>query len=237
MAKKGTLDHPKTLTLAAELRVEPWAALGLLEALWHFTAQYARRGDIGKHLDQLIADGCRWKGKPERMIAALVKTGWLDENEEHRLVVHDWAAHCEDLVRKNLAYNGECFVDGREPYGRKVTNQVQNASDFRENGMSTEGGVSRKEGATEGGVSRKPHDARDTGARSQSHPIQSNPIREITVEVPATKAPEVRKRKRGRFTGLSLDELRRMKSDPNTPHSDLRDIGDAIAAHAEGVSA
>ena len=31
------------------------AAVGLLEMLWHFTAHYAKRGDVGRHPDLAIA--------------------------------------------------------------------------------------------------------------------------------------------------------------------------------------
>ena len=43
MALRGTLTHWKTRLLANELGVSPAHALGLLEALWHVTAEVLRR--------------------------------------------------------------------------------------------------------------------------------------------------------------------------------------------------
>lgn len=101
--KRGTPDHPKTAALAQALDVHRLTAIGLLEQLWHWTARYAPRGDIGRWPAQTIAQGLYWDGEPEKLERALIDSGWLDEDPEHRLLVHDWAQHADDAVKKSLA--------------------------------------------------------------------------------------------------------------------------------------
>lgn len=113
--KRGTIDHPKTAMLADTLGLELFAAVGLLECLFHFTAQYARRGDIGRYPDKIIAQRCFWTTGPETLVSALVKCRWLDEHPEHRLTVHDWHAHADNTVRTALTRNGEVFWNGEPP--------------------------------------------------------------------------------------------------------------------------
>lgn len=113
--KRGTIDHPKTAMLADMLGLELFAAVGLLECLFHFTAQYARRGDIGRYSDKIIAQRCFWVKEPETLVSALVKCRWLDEHPEHRLTVHDWHTHADNTVRTALTRNGEVFWNGEPP--------------------------------------------------------------------------------------------------------------------------
>lgn len=110
--KRGTPLHPKTRRLARRLELPRYAVVGLLELLWHFTAQFARRGDVGRYADVDLADALAWDREPAELITALVETGWLDEHPEHRLVVHHWHDHADEAVRKALQRAGEDFVDG-----------------------------------------------------------------------------------------------------------------------------
>lgn len=123
--KRGTIDHPKTAMLADTLGLELFAAVGLLECLFHFTAQYARRGDIGRYPDNLIAQRCFWKREPETLVSALVKCRWLDEHPEHRLIVHDWHDHADNTVRMALTRRGEVFWNGEPP--RRAKDEDGNA--------------------------------------------------------------------------------------------------------------
>lgn len=102
--KRGTIDHPKLRALVAALCVTGrYQAVGILESLWHFTALYAWRGDVGKHSDAAITEWIGWTGSPDSLISALVKTGWLERTDTPaRLVVHDWAEHCDDAVRMRM---------------------------------------------------------------------------------------------------------------------------------------
>ena len=90
-------------------------AVGLLELLWHFTAKYSPQGDVGKWDDQAIAEQLYWEGDPSTLIGALVACGWVDEDERHRLIVHDWSEHADEAVHFRLAKSRLRFADGRAP--------------------------------------------------------------------------------------------------------------------------
>lgn len=100
--KRGTPNHPKTYALANALGVEVWAAAGLLECLWHFTARYSPRGDIGRWPDARIAADVGWKGDPASLVSLLTRCGWLDPHPLYRVVVHDWHDHADNSVKKHL---------------------------------------------------------------------------------------------------------------------------------------
>lgn len=111
--KRGTLEHPKMARLIRLLDIERWGAAGLLESIWQFTAKYAIQGDIGRWSNQEIADGIGWSGRhgtPDEMISALIESRWLDCCRKHRLVVHDWAEHCDDSVRKTMKNRNLSFL-------------------------------------------------------------------------------------------------------------------------------
>lgn len=124
--KRGTPRHPKVFALCELLNIGRAEAVGFLELLWHFTAEFAPDGCIGKFPVQRIEAACDWEGRKGRLVWALWKTGWLDLleakekqlfadvklpwNSQHAqvvvsnssLVVHDWLSHCEASVHKRL---------------------------------------------------------------------------------------------------------------------------------------
>ena len=108
--KRGTPDHPKTGDLADRLGIEPFAAVGLLELLWHYAGKYSPRGDVGKFPNKALASGMKWERDPDELITALIESRWLDENKRHRLIVHDWPDHCEESVKKALLRSNSDFL-------------------------------------------------------------------------------------------------------------------------------
>ena len=72
---------------------------GLLELLWISTANNARRGNIGQFTNEEIAIECDWSGDPNKLVDSLVKVGFLDRCETHRLVVHDWHIHSPGFIK------------------------------------------------------------------------------------------------------------------------------------------
>jgi hypothetical protein len=98
--KRGTPDHPKARALGAALGLLRWQVAGLLETLWHFAAGYARRGDVGRHTDQEIADHLEWKGDATALVDALAATRWLDRCACHRVRIHDWPQHADQTVQR-----------------------------------------------------------------------------------------------------------------------------------------
>lgn len=85
-------QHPKTSRLADELGLTSAAlnpnvlAVGLLVSLWTWAIQNAYNGDLSGCPARSIAEACLWKKKPETLVKALIKTGFLDED----MKLHDW---------------------------------------------------------------------------------------------------------------------------------------------------
>lgn len=109
--KRGTPEHPKVKHLCLLLNITKAHAVGLLELMWHFTAKYAPAGDIGKFPDTTIAAAVDWKVRSGlkgvrtevRLSSGLVEAGFLDRCDCHRLVVHDWPDHADQLVTRMMA--------------------------------------------------------------------------------------------------------------------------------------
>lgn len=113
--KRGTPHHPKTALLAEMLNIPTYSAIGLLECLFHFTARYSPRGDVGRFPDSAIAHACFWAGESKSFIEALIQCRWIDRQTENRLVVHDWHAHADNTVRTALTRDGATFWNGKPP--------------------------------------------------------------------------------------------------------------------------
>jgi hypothetical protein len=113
--KRGTPRHPKTTGLMRALGCSYQEAIGVLELLWHFTAEFAPAGDIGRWTNAQIAEGIQWSGDADRLVEALVSVRWLEEAVPDRLRVHDWYSHADEIVHHGLARAGRRFVTGEVP--------------------------------------------------------------------------------------------------------------------------
>jgi hypothetical protein len=125
--KRGTIEHPKTVMLMAQLRIPLNHTVGILEHLWHWTGRYAPQGDIGKYSDEQIAQAVAPEVKG--LVRALVDAKWLDAAPlPFRLVVHGWKEHADQTCRKYLARHELPFVedviaDGNEDNGGTMSGQ------------------------------------------------------------------------------------------------------------------
>ena len=108
-----------SMALDCSKEVAKVRAVGHLELLWHLTIDVAKRGDIGKLDDIEIADEIGWDGDAEEIIEILILTGWIDRDERHRLVIHDWHEHAPTFIKKNIHRAGG-FI--------KVDSESQNPS-------------------------------------------------------------------------------------------------------------
>jgi hypothetical protein len=115
VAKRTVLDHPKFINLKVELAMSKAEAIGYLECLWHFCARFTPAGNIGKYPNEQIEAWLEWKGEKGRLVAAMTRTGWLDECPENRLVVHDWADHCDEATKKSMKRAGITFCTPATP--------------------------------------------------------------------------------------------------------------------------
>lgn len=115
MALRGTLTHRKTRRLAKELGIPLPCALGLMEALWHVTAEQAPTGAIGKLSDQDLADEMFWEDDASKLVSAFIKSGLIDECKTNRLVVHDWADHADQATKRKVARGDQKIVEAEKP--------------------------------------------------------------------------------------------------------------------------
>jgi len=108
--KRGTPRHYKVDKLMELAKVDRAKAVGWLELLWHATAEFAPRGDIGKCSERWIEAQLDWRGRPGKLLDYLVRAGWLDRCEVNKLVVHDWQEHSDESTHRRLQRAGQCFV-------------------------------------------------------------------------------------------------------------------------------
>ena len=104
--KHSTTQKSKFKKLQRRLGTTLRETVGTLELLWVATQVNAPRGDIGSLDSEEIAIECDWPGDPDRLVDALIETGWLDIHPTHRLVVHDWHEHAPRYVKGIAAKKG-----------------------------------------------------------------------------------------------------------------------------------
>ena len=113
--KLGTDRHPKFLKFATAMNTSRAATVGMLELLWHTTAEFAPQGDIGKFDNQAIAVAVGWEGEADHLVGSLVAAGWLDPCSDHRLVVHNWEKHAPEFLKKRLSRTKTPFITPKTP--------------------------------------------------------------------------------------------------------------------------
>lgn len=111
MALNGAYEHPKTRRLARTLGVDPWAALGLMEAVWAWVRKAARDGRIDGDQWEDLADYLRWRQPASELAALLVEAKFVDAMDGWWWI-HDWDQHADDTTRKALDRSGKGFANG-----------------------------------------------------------------------------------------------------------------------------
>lgn len=109
--KAGTTELLKFKKLCMRLNLRQWEAVGILESLWMITAKNAPQGDIGKFSNDDIAIALDWSGDAEQLVSALVDCGWIDRDDDFRLLIHGWSEHCPTYIKGNNAKHGKMFAD------------------------------------------------------------------------------------------------------------------------------
>ena len=169
--KRETMRHPKTWDLASRLDCSRPEALGYLTLLWDFAAEHAPQGNLGKWPDGAIARACDWPGDPGAFVAALVDSGWLDRDPDHRLLVHHWWQHKEHWISAKLARAG--LVDLTAPPGH---NASANVDDNAQSALDpTPGRPLERSGTAIGGRPLEPSSPRDQSKPNQTKiiPVRS----------------------------------------------------------------
>lgn len=90
-------------------------ATAILEKLWHAAISGAKRGDIGRFENEVIAEMCGWLGDADELIEILVSCGWLDVCSTHRLIVHDWKDHAPRHIKGNVVRHFGSFLTADVP--------------------------------------------------------------------------------------------------------------------------
>lgn len=124
MAKRGTPDHPKTVMLAKSIGLPKFAALGLLEALWHWVSRYYPTGFVPEKFLAVAADQIGFAGD---LSDILVSSGWLDRIDGG-YYVHDWHDHADDSTKKVLSRKGLSFHDSNVNKSRQKKDGVATKS-------------------------------------------------------------------------------------------------------------
>lgn len=117
------MQHTKLKRLVRALKIRQFAAVGVLESLWHLTARETPEGNIGRLTNEDIATWIDWDDSPDELIEALVTSGWLDEDSTHRLLVHDWMEHADDATKLAIKRKSE-RVSGIVPQKATVSDKT-----------------------------------------------------------------------------------------------------------------
>ena len=94
--------HPKTGRLVDELGIKSAdadpevIAVGLLVCLWSWACQNAHNGDLSGVSFRTIANAARWKKSPEKLVNALMKCGFIDDD----MKLHDWEEYAELFINR-----------------------------------------------------------------------------------------------------------------------------------------
>jgi len=92
-------EHHKTYALAATLKLEQYAAVGLMVSLWTWAINHAPDGDLSKFPPAAIASACHWKRKPDVLLEALKECGYVTDT----LQIHDWYMYAGKLIDRREA--------------------------------------------------------------------------------------------------------------------------------------
>jgi hypothetical protein len=163
--KRGTPRHPKMYALAEALKIRLPEAVGILEMLWHHANQHTPRGNIGSIPDRAIAECVGWKRSPQSLIDGLVASKWIDKNQEHRLILHDWPDHCEQSSIKWLEYNRLDFLP---IYGVSLEKRKRSASNSLPSRVARQGKAVLKANSTEETSTREAFSFEDAVRELQS---------------------------------------------------------------------
>lgn len=105
--KVGTQAHPKFLRLCRRLKIPSYSAAGILELMWMLPVSGNRLdGDLAGYEAIDLAAYVGWEGDGDELVDALVESGWLDRMPDGSLLVHDYADHRPDFVKKRAARAG-----------------------------------------------------------------------------------------------------------------------------------
>ena len=122
--ERGGISHPKVLELSTQLferqdvygpELARTVAVGVLEHLWQWVAEYTPNGALGRYGARTIAHAVHWPYDPDQLMEALLHSGLIDAHPTHTYIVHDWPDWCGKDIHRLLAKRIELFADGSLP--------------------------------------------------------------------------------------------------------------------------
>lgn len=96
--------HPKTQKLARILGLSKPTVVGHLHYLWWWATDYAQDGNLSRFDSLDIAIGAEWEGDPDEFVSALIRSGFLCDDDG--LSIHDWNDYAGKLIERR-AKNAE----------------------------------------------------------------------------------------------------------------------------------
>lgn len=94
-------DHPKTRKLARILDISKPTTIGHLHCFWWWALDYADDGDLSRFDSLDIAIGAEWDGDPDEFLQALIRSGFVDDDDG--LSIHDWWDYAGKLIERRRA--------------------------------------------------------------------------------------------------------------------------------------
>lgn len=88
--------NKKLKPLCDDLGISRAQAIGHLHMLWWWTIEHREDGDLSSLFPRDIADACDWTGKPDTLIKALKKRGWMTQD----MKIKDWMQYAGRLIRE-----------------------------------------------------------------------------------------------------------------------------------------
>ena len=95
--------HPKTKRFSRLAEISLPTAIGHLHLLWWWAIDYAQDGDLSKYDIRDITDAMEWPGDATVLIDAMVKSGFLDRENDTELTIHDWHDYAGRLMEQRKA--------------------------------------------------------------------------------------------------------------------------------------
>lgn len=83
-------NHRKIYKLMDVLGVSKSQAVGILGLLWTWALEAAENGDLTEFSPRAIADACEWKKGADKLMSALIDSGWIERNGDGHIMIHDW---------------------------------------------------------------------------------------------------------------------------------------------------
>src|SRR5690606_18200803 len=86
--------------LADTLNIIEAQAVGHMAMFWLWALDNSPDGSLADVTPRMIARAAGWPGDPDAFCAALVHAGFLDQDEDGVLYIHDWGDYAGRLIEK-----------------------------------------------------------------------------------------------------------------------------------------